>query len=202
MTGMILGIVAAGLYIIKRWDDALPLKRSMYLVIAAAAFGKACLIRRLAAEDPPGSWFLLCVAGGCLLFASVTDHVICQVYQFTWWPLIAAVLPGVWNMRRDESALLFLFFLLQFIVFGRMYGRADCYGFCACAAVEAVRGEGFLYFCTHMLCAWLLLVFVQLLRGNVGRGGRLKKPVPFLPYISASFWLIMAYNEKYKFFGG
>lgn len=202
MTVMILGIVAAGLYAVRKWDEPLPLRGGMYLVILTAAFAQAALIQCLAAGEPPGARLMFCVTGGCLLFASVTDHAICQVYQFTWWPVLIVVLPEVWKVRRDAAVPLLLFLFLQFAVFGRMYGRADCYGFCVCAAVEAVRGEKLAGYMLHMLLAWLLLLFVQIVRGNVGRDGKLKKPVPFLPYITASFWLVMAYNEKYKFFGG
>mgnify|MGYP001030229491 CR=1 FL=1 len=192
---VILGIVAAGLGIIARWDEPLPLGAGMCGVIILGAFAEGVIIRCLVSGGMGGDLLMLSVAGGCLLLASVTDIAICQVYNFVWWPVWAAAVPFLSEMPGTAVCALALFVLLQFVVFGPLYGRADCYGFCACAAAGASSGMGLWGFLTQMFLAWLLLLTVQVWRGNVDKGGNLKRPVPFLPYINVSFWLALAFRE-------
>lgn len=188
MTVIILGIVMAGLGIIAKWDKPLPLDAGMYLGILAAAFAEGAITRYLAG-GLPGNTLMLSAIGGCLLLASVTDIVLCQVYDFTWWFALTAVLVSLQGISEESVWSLAFFFLLQFAVFGRLYGRADCYGFCVCAAAEAVMGMELSGFLVQMFLAWLLLFFVQAAHRNIDRKGNLKQPVPFLPYITAAFWL-------------
>ena len=82
---------------------------------------------------------------------------------------------------------LFVFILLQEMFFSRMYGRADCHGFAACAVVGASFGMGLKQFLLHMLIAFGILGVVQSIRKNVDRKGNLKEAVPFIPYISVAF---------------
>jgi len=199
MVVIILGIVMIGLWAIGRWDRALPLSCRGYFGICAAAAAEGSAALRLTAGEPMINRLLLAVIGGCLLLACVTDLVTCQVYNFTWWPGLASSLVLLWyawfvsGTASLETVKSFLFFLtLQLMLFCRVYGRADCYAFCVCAAAEASRGFQAAGYLVHMLVAYALLFLVQTVRGNINRKGNLKEPVPFLPYITISFWIVAA----------
>ena len=94
---------------------------------------------------------------------------------------------------------LFLFILLQEVGFAKLYGRADCHAFVACAMLERALGMGMKEYLTHMLLAYIFLAIVQGAKRNIGRDGNLKKPIPFLPYITVSFWVLI-YWEKSAIF--
>ena len=225
---MILGIVKGGLYIIGKWDEPLPLERRQWMSVLAGAAAEWCVIVYILLRSFQERWgdvllqgagdvllqraapaflwtaaevFLWAVTGGCLLLACITDGLICQVYNFTWWIGLAGVLPLLWQrLQRAVSggegfgllySLLF-FCLLQLLFFARTYGRADCYAFCICAGAEAAVGIGLQGFLLHMLLAYFLLFVVQLFRGNVGKGGNLKQSVAFVPYIAAAFWITVS----------
>lgn len=139
-----------------------------------------------------GLW-LGAVAGG-LLFACLTDLRCRLVYDYTWWIVTAAgvclLYPSL--LRYPEVLWQFtVFFLLQRGIFDRFYGRADVYAFCVCALTEASFGMGLKWYLLHMAAALILLAVVQGVRHNIGRDGNLKASVPFLPYITASFWGIL-----------
>lgn len=201
--GTILGIVMVGLMIIGKWDKPLPLDGRKYFCIFAGAILESGIILVLAAGEPIRNKVLLSVLGGCLLLASLTDITICQVHNFVWWFALAALAvfwqcevksQGTAAFMEMLQSLLF-FAAVQFVLFRRMYGRADCYAFCVCAAGEAARGIGAVGFLLHMLLAYIFLFPVQAIRGNINKKGNLKTPVPFLPYISISFWVIIALKK-------
>lgn len=139
---------------------------------------------------------LWAVIAGCFLFACVMDCRTCEVYNITWWVSgTAAVLLmflGDWEYARILPQLCF-FCLIQLLVFTRMYGRADCYAFCVCAMAEASAGKGLFEFLLQMLLAISVLAVVQIFRGNVDARGKLKQPVPFLPYITLAFAMIFLF---------
>lgn len=142
----------------------------------------------------------VCVFGGCMLAACVMDLKEQAVYRYIW---PAAGLPVaflLWTNRADllwdRSREFAVFAALQQLLFGRMYGRADCHAFCACAAVMLAWGQGFESYVIHMAIVFGLLTCVQLCRGNVTVRGRLKTPVPLLPYITAGFWLWVDFARR------
>lgn len=134
----------------------------------------------------------------CLLFACITDCRTREVYNVTWWAAgaAAAMLLLAEKERLDIYFLLELgfFILLQLLLFPRMYGRADCYAFSVCAVAEAAAGLSLAGFFLHMLLSFIFLAFVQALRHNIGKGGNLRRPVPFLPYITLAFWALLWYS--------
>lgn len=207
MTGLILGMTAAGLYVIGKWDKPLPLDKRKYLYILGSAFCESVIIRRLTEGKEGYAVFTLSVVGGSLLLASVTDLLICQVYHFIWWPGLAAALlsagykwgetvrPGEADQTGSLFLPLLLFCFLQLTLFRRAYGRADCYAFCVCAVTQAAAGYGMTAYLTHMFLAYALLIPVQTVRRNIDARGRLKKPAPFLPYIMAAFWLTLILQQ-------
>lgn len=211
MMAVILGVTAAGLYLIGRLDRAIePVPGTMVGILAAGMAGS--LLLRWVLE--PGDFFtrlVLALMLGCLVLASVTDVAIRQVYNFVWWigGAASAVLlwKRLWSMGdiRMSGNILFgllFFWMIQLGVFGRLYGKADCYAFCVCALAEAGLGMELLQVMVHMAFAFGLLVSVQLVRKNITLRGNLKKPVPFLPYITAAFYLVLLFEkicEKFCF---
>lgn len=141
---------------------------------------------------------LWCVLAGCLLFACITDCRTCEVYNITWWVAGGAASLLLWNGKSgiEAGCLLELgfFILLQQKLFSRMYGRADCHAFSVCAVAEAAAGLSLTGYLLHMLLAFTLLAFVQGLRHNIGRKGNLRRPVPFLPYITLAFCALLWYS--------
>ena len=132
---------------------------------------------------------LLGVVWGGLMAAWIMDVETHLIYNFVWYIcgfaavlllLLSGNVPAVW---RD----ILCFILLQEILFARMYGRADCHGFCVCALTQGAYCMKMYDYLIQMLIAFILLTAVQLIRRNVTGDGRLKKPVPFLPYIVISF---------------
>jgi len=99
------------------------------------------------------------------------------------------ILPyGISTGKYGEMILdLVCFGLLQRFLFARMYGRADAYAFSMCSLVWASFGGGLREDLIHMLVSVILLGLVQAIKRNVASSGNLKKPVAFVPYISAGF---------------
>lgn len=138
-------------------------------------------------------WILWGVIGLCFLFACEMDCRTREVYNVIWWISGTAAAGLVALSSRAGKTPLFelcLFCVIQLRVFSKMYGRADCYAFCVCAAAESSEGFGLEVFLVHMMLAIGLLAIVQLLRRNIDGRGRLKQAVPFLPYITLSFGLL------------
>lgn len=151
-------------------------------------------------EAWPGRACLLGILAGCLLAACTMDLWEQAVYRFVWQVgsgvagiiLLSVVQRELRDGEVGKIALiagLLLFILIQYMLFGRMYGKADCHAFCTCAIVFAAMGGGFRDYVLHMAMAFLGLALVQWLRGNIASDGNLREPVPFLPYITVSFWL-------------
>jgi type IV secretory pathway protease TraF len=194
-------IPAAGFKIIKRWDrDKPPIltDRAVVNIIAAAVPVQLCGLTLFAGNSAQmGLWkekyILLEVFSGCMIFACTTDVMIHKVYDFTWW----AAAPAVIGMYCIEYAAvadmtgLIIFIILQEKFFCALYGRADCHAFCICAAVGISFGLGVMDFFIHMILAFLMLSAIQHFKKNAASGGKLKKPVAFIPYITAAFWINM-----------
>lgn len=198
---MILAIVAMGVFLIGKWDEPLPLKAISWLWILAGAVAEFAGIMVSAGDSSGYEKLLWAVFGGSLLLACVTDSLLCQVYNFTWWISLAAALALLWRRRNvlmesgficsDILGWLLIFVGLQLLLRGRIYGSADSYAFCACALAETAFGISAAGFLTHMLLACLLLFAVQLFRRNINHKGNLRRPVPFMPYITAAFWMTL-----------
>ena len=192
MTLLILGIVAAGLDLIYRRDR----------YIEVPGWGRAVLLLAALAGAALASGILQAVVVGCLLLACVTDLAMCRVYNFVWWAGgLAAGLCFLTEAGEDPA--LFrclwewaLFCCIQMTLFARFYGRADCYAFCVCAGAEAAMGGGMAGYLLHMLFSLCLLGAVQAVRKNISPRGDLKRPVPFLPYITAVFYLFLFVGNR------
>ena len=142
----------------------------------------------------------LSIFGGCMLMACITDVESCVVYDYVWWisgcaGLFLAALAG-----NEKTGSLILFGLLQEMFFCKMYGRADCHAFWSGSVMLSAFGMDMKGYLVHMLMAFGLLAVVQVFRHNVGRDGKLKRPIPFLPYITISFWMLMLLYVLHKGF--
>lgn len=142
----------------------------------------------------PAIWLSIWLMGVYLSVSSVTDTVIYQVYDILQY--MGVIGGGIWLCYQKPDAgigiSLLLFAVIQYLLFMRMYGKADGMGYCICAFYLSGKGyglEGYLY---QMLIGFFLLALVQLLRGNITRRGNLQQPVALFPYITIGF-LIMWY---------
>lgn len=198
MIAVMLGTIAAGLWLIGRLDQEIrPEKREGVIVLAACIVG-AVLNGLILGQGEFFAKLSLSLLMGCLLLACITDVAICQVYNFVWWISGAAAMALLTGRRLEASAVweVTLFCVIQMTLFARMYGKADCYAFCVCAIAETGLGFGLAGFLMHMLVSFMLLAAVQAARRNIGSGGRLKSPVPFLPYITTAFYLMLILVRK------
>ena len=137
---------------------------------------------------------------GGLLMASWMDRKECWVYNYVWWwclpwACLLALSEG-WDIRTWIAAAGFA--ALQQLVFGHMYGRADCYAFSVCALAECTGDTGILWPLCHMLLAVILLTVVQLFHGNVTRAGSLRVPQPFIPYIITAFFSVTFLESVFR----
>ncbi len=132
----------------------------------------------------------------CLAAASYEDFRTHKVSDLTWWIMApsclllipgAKELPGLWELFEC----LYVIFIQEHIM-SRFYGRADSHAFSCCMVFMTFGGPGLEGHIIHMSMALLILTASQFLHRNIGPRGKLKMPVPFLPYISVSFTLTLA----------
>ncbi len=126
-----------------------------------------------------------------LLYACYTDEKEFCVYDCVWWAEI--ILATVVIMTKGKVPDIRMYFgiviviLLQETVMSRAYGRADSHAFCACAFMQVALGMGITAHIVQMCISLMLLIAVQSRGKNIDRCGKLKKPVAFIPYITAGF---------------
>ena len=197
---MMLGTVAVGLSLAKRFDREIYLDRRAIAGVLGLAVFAAGLLQWTCGREALLSRLLLSGVLGCLLFACITDMTMCQVYNFTWWMSGMAVGGLLWQQWKESGTIgrmpeLLLFCALQLLLCVRLYGRADGYAFCVCAGVQAGLGMGMEAYFMHMTVAFILLIMIQTLRKNIGSCGRLKRPVPFLPYVTAGFLVMLIFHK-------
>lgn len=131
----------------------------------------------------------------CFLAAALMDYCTCQVYRLFWWIALCGD-ALLWISRAETigySGLpeLIIFCLLQQFFFSKMYGRADCHGFCIAAITLFCLGGELWDYLMLMLYAFLLLFVVQAFRRNINKQGNLKQPVAFIPYLTTVFLLYL-----------
>ena len=133
------------------------------------------------------------VLASYLLVATITDIQTYEVYDFL--HIIGAFSGMAILIKRGVSLGnwqgLILFIGMQIIIFGRLYGLADCMGFCVCAIYISIRNPSTLMYLFHMALAFCMLGIVQGIKRNINGRGNLKKPVAFFPYITFSIWFFL-----------
>ena len=195
-------VVFLNFQIIEKWDSKMKIARSRWWLLFWC-----CVLCGNCAAQTGRHWLCVSVILGCLMTACVTDMLYYKVHNFLWW--ISGGAAGCMVLRlwiekfRDRDFYeglcgLVLFLLLQFFLFAKMYGRADCYAFSVCAVAEFGLGMHIFEFLLHMIVAYVILFIIQLIRKNIAKSGNLKVSIAFIPYITASFLIFM---HKYAIWG-
>ncbi|MBO7531080.1 MAG: hypothetical protein J6T50_04670 [Lachnospiraceae bacterium] len=133
----------------------------------------------------------MALAAISLILASYEDIRTKSVTNAVWWIYSA----GLLMLFFEEGAGTGVFFecliavVIQEYIMCRTYGRADSHAFSCCAVFMVLSGKGLEGHILHMILALAMLSAVQILRGNIARGFKLKRPVPFIPYIALSFMI-------------
>lgn len=123
----------------------------------------------------------------------ITDRKTCKIYDFLQLPasMAGAILCMARPLPAGAGVGLILFALLQYFLFGRMYGQGDVMAFQVCSLYIIGEGGDFQVLLLHMALSFAILGVIQLFRKNIDRRGNLKTPVPFLPYIACSLpWFL------------
>lgn len=123
----------------------------------------------------------------------VTDRKTCKIYDFLQLPasIAGAILCMARPLPAGAGLGLILFALLQYFLFGRLYGQGDVMAFQVCSLYIIGEGGDFQTLLLHMALSFAILGVIQLFRKNIDRRGNLKTPVPFLPYIACSLpWFL------------
>ncbi len=123
---------------------------------------------------------------------TIMDVLLCQVSDFLQY---VGVLGGaLWIFSKEiEPPLgisLILFGMIQYLIFMRMYGKADGMAFCVCAMYFIGLGFDMEMCLYHMGISVVLLAMVQALCGNISCKGNLKRKVAMYPYITSGFWIL------------
>lgn len=153
----------------------------------------ACCIECGHGQEHMAEWAAYLVLAVYLTVCVVTDRQTCKTYDFLQWPasVAGALLCLTRPLPVGAGVGLVLFALLQYFLFGRMYGQGDVMAFQICSLYLIGEGGGFRLLLLHMALAFAMLGAVQLFRHNIDRRGNLKVPVPFLPYIACSLiWFL------------
>jgi len=191
----IVGLIYGSMRLLQRFDKTAIFSKHTTIIVQICL----CLLGGEVVCGFGKLTILLSVFAGCLLSACIMDVESKMIYNYVWWTAwLAAGIFLCWN-EMNIGLELFLFILLQEVGFAKLYGRADCHAFVACAMLERALGMGMKEYLTHMLLAYIFLAIVQGAKRNIGRDGNLKKPIPFLPYITVSFWVLI-YWEKSAIF--
>ena len=124
-----------------------------------------------------------------LIVCTVMDIVLSQINDVLQYLGVLGGAVFLWN--RENSPLvgisLILFVMIQYFVFRKLYGKADTMAFSICAMYLAGLGGDTEHYLWHMIISFILMTVVQAFAGNINKRGKLCKPVPMFPYISAGF---------------
>lgn len=183
-------------------DHGMEFRRNIWWILIMGSTAAAG-IWQMTTEGMEGpfrcAWLLLQIY---FVSCSLTDIMTCQVYDLFQYLGIAAA--GYLLLHGEISAWIgvsiILFAGLQYLVFRKLYGEADTMSFLVAALAEGALGYDMQMYLLHMIFAYLLLSLTQIVKGNIGTGGKLKVPVPFLPYITVGFWGIVVFGEKIRFY--
>ncbi len=127
-----------------------------------------------------------------LLVASIQDSQTLEVYDFLHILALPAGAAFLVIAPSGEKLLsLVMFLVIQIGLFMRLYGAGDGLVFMVCAIYESRFGNGLATYLLHMAAAFIVLGVVQGFRRNINRKGNLKKPVAFVPYITATVWFFL-----------
>lgn len=137
---------------------------------------------------------------GYLLWISIQDIKEMKVARYSHILGVMAIVWAAVSQNYGDEALfsihsiceLMLIFVLQLVGYHcKCYGLADVIVICICSLFYFFQNAGEqclrFYFVLYAISG-ILLVITQLQKGNI-KGGSLKKPIPYIPYISVAFFL-------------
>lgn len=122
-----------------------------------------------------------------LTLCSITDLYMQQVYDSVqlYVCVTLAIMTFGSSMSPSLGGELIVFGLIQVFLFRRMYGDGDVMGFLICAL--SLAEEGIFIYLLHMGLTYLFLGIIQGIKGNIGKDGNLKVPVPLFPYLACTY---------------
>lgn len=195
MFGLQMLLSLAALWLITKFDPQHGLRvegETAGVLALGCCIGAGC-IRYYRNRGQTEMWEAYLVLAVYLTVCTVTDRQTCKTYDFLQWPtsVAGALLCLTRPLPTGAGVGLVLFALLQYFLFGRLYGQGDVMAFQICSLFLIGAGGDFQLLLTHMALAFAMLGAVQLFRHNIDRRGNLKVPVPFLPYIACSLiWFL------------
>ena len=111
-----------------------------------------------------------------------------EVYDLFHFINIASMILFIGYAGFPKNYISFLFFAaLQLGIFQFMYGQADAFLFCECAAFLMLHNAEIEDYMWHMGIMLIFLAVAQGAKKNINKQGNLKHPVAMTPYIAASF---------------
>ena len=111
-----------------------------------------------------------------------------EVYDLFHFINLASMILFIGYVGFPSNYIPFLFFAaLQLGIFQFMYGQADAFLFCECAAFLMLHNAEIEEYMWHMGIMLIFLAIVQGVKKNINKRGNLKRPVAMTPYIVASF---------------
>ena len=190
-----LALTLAILWLITRFDQRHGLQadwEAVGILSAGCCMGAGYIACHYRQEQPIilAGYLILAVY---LTVCVITDRKTCKIYDFLQLPasMAGAILCMARPLPAGAGVGLILFALLQYFLFGRMYGQGDVMAFQVCSLYIIGAGGDFQTLLLHMALSFAMLGVIQLFRKNIDRRGNLKTPVPFLPYIACSLpWFL------------
>lgn len=139
---------------------------------------------------------------GCLFRAAWEDGKSQMVRRWLWWVaggagivtllLRRGAAPGAWSELACYG-------VIQFLLFSKMYGKADCHAFLCCGIMMSAYGGGMKDFLWHMLITFSYLGIIQIGKRNVTTKGNLRQPVALIPYVVPAYFtcILLGYLRVY-----
>jgi len=179
-------------------DHGMEFSAGVWCILVIVSMAAAGIWQMATAEETAAGRFVWLLIHIYFVSCSMTDIMTCQVYDL--FQCMGVVSAGFLLLHSETSAWIgvsiCLFALLQYMIFMRFYGAADGMAFLVAALAEGAMGFDVQMYLLHMIAAYLLLSLVQIAKGNIEPCGKLKRPIPFLPYIMVSFWGILIFGGK------
>lgn len=136
-------------------------------------------------------------ANTCLMVQMDMEYK--QTYDLYHFINIASMILYIGYAGFPSNYISFLVFVgSQLFLFQFLYGQADAFLYCECAAYMFVHDAILLDYFLYMAISILLLGIVQCCRKNINRYGNLKEEVAFTPYIILAFIIFSTIKGGFK----
>lgn len=123
-----------------------------------------------------------------------------QVYDLYHFINLASMVIYIGYIGFPSNYISFLIFAgSQLLVFQFLYGQADAFLYCECAAFMFIHNAVLIDYFLFMAISILFLGIIQCFRKNINKFGNLKEAVAFTPYIYCGF---IVYSFVNRFVNG